>query len=291
MQDSEKKEYRVMSKAIPVNPRRLAAAILLMAAWFVPAMPAAAQDAAGRVTVLVQSVVAQDASGARNLAASDVVRAGDVIRTGPDSAATLSLADGTELAVGPDSEISLTEYAYDAAANAGKFVLEVTAGAMRFATGSMPKPSYQIRTPSVVTAVRGSIIAVYVTQRGTTYLATEEGSVHVTGRQNAQYTVPAGASLFFNTSGQADGALFNPLKGADLSGLPRGDGPTQELREMDRLLKAASAGSDPASLSPRALGLPFAISQGLIDPAALPPFAAKTPVYNKLKSERDKGGY
>jgi len=264
-------------------------AVTLFAALSVPMGSARADEAAGRVTLVVQKVAARQTADARPLAQADLVHPNETINTGPDSAATLSLTDGTELAIGAETEVSLKDYIYDAAANAGKFVLEITAGTMRFATGRMSKQSYEIRTPSVVTAVRGSIFAIFVTPAGSTYLATEEGIVEMTGRRGVQYTVPAGASLFFNTTGGADGALFDPLKGADLSGLPRGDGPTQAVREMDRLLTQAAANQDPTGLSPRALGLPFAVSQGLIDPADLPPFARRTPAYNR--NQYDKGGY
>jgi hypothetical protein len=257
--------------------------------------PAWSQDSAGAVTLVVNQAAA---GSGQSLSTGGSVRADDTIRTGADSAALLAMADGTELAVGEEAEVTLEEFISQAGASIGKFTLDVAAGAMRFATGNMAKSAYTIRTPSAVAAVRGTIFSLYVTEGGETYIAVEEGTVVIRSRRGTKFTVPAGAAMYLNTRGEVDGSLFNPLGGSDLSGLPRGDGPTAAIRAMDQVLLAAAPGGQAPEATPRALGLPVAIDQGVIDPAALPPFATKTPAYGKAKvggGDQDRnnegGGY
>lgn len=266
------------------------AGLLLASLGAAGPIPALAQSAgAGTATVVVDNVVRESSDGAQPLAASGWLQPADTIRTGSGSAAMLAMEDGTELAVGPETALTLEDFVNEAAGSAGKFVLDMAAGAMRFATGGMSKSAYTIRTPSAVAAVRGTIFTLYVTPVGETYVAVEEGTLVIRNKRGTKFTVPAGASMFLNTKGEVDGALFDPLQGTDLSGLPKGDGPNAAVRAMDNLLQ------QPAALAtPRALGLPTAIDQGAIDPATLPPFATKTPAYGKSKygdkKDREQGG-
>jgi hypothetical protein len=254
-----------------------------------PALGQEAGGAAGAVAVVVNQAEADGQS----LDVGAGIGTAETVRTGSGSAALLAMADGTELAVGAETELTLLDFINQAAAGAGKFTLDVASGAMRFATGNLSKSAYTIRTPSAVAAVRGTIFTLYVTDIGQTYIAVEEGTVVIRSRKGNKFTVPAGASMFLNKNGEVEGALFNPLAGADLSGLPGGNDPTARIRAMDQTLLAAQPA---AGTTPRALGLPNAIEQGVIDPATLPPFATKTPAYGKSKlgikdRENTGGGY
>lgn len=275
-----------------VNGRGISFTGLLAFTLLATPLPALAQDAGS-----VALVVNQAESGGKPLADGTGISAADTVRTGAGSAALLAMADGTELAVGPESELTLEDFINQAGASVGKFTLDVVSGAMRFATGTMDKSAYTIRTPSAVAAVRGTIFSIYVTDVGETYIAVEEGTVVLRSRKGTKFTVPAGASMFLNKAGEVDGALFDPLQGSDLSGLPKGDGPNSAVRAMDSILASAANPEVAGKVAPRALGLPNAINKGVIDPTALPPFATKTPAYgkSKLKSMKDRdssgGGY
>lgn len=256
----------------------------LLAVTLLSIPAAASAEEAGRATLVVN----QAEAGGANIAAGTGIDVSESVRTGSGSAALVAMADGTELAVGAESEFTLVDFINEASESVGKFTLEVTSGAMRFATGHLAKSAYTIRTPSAVAAVRGTIFSLYVTDAGETYLAVEEGTVVLRSKRGTKFTVPAGAAMYLNTRGEVDGTLFNPLTGSDVSDLPRGDGPADEIRAMDQILLAANAPA--AAETPRALGLPHAIDQGIIDPATLPPFATKTPAYGKAKLGQGKGG-
>lgn len=245
---------------------------------------AAADEVAGKATLVVN---AAEAGGATLSTGANIDVAASV-RTGAGGAALMAMADGTELAVGEEAEFTLTDFVNAAGDAVGKFTLDVASGAMRFATGNLAKSAYTIRTPSAVAAVRGTIFSLYVTDAGETYLAVEEGTVVLRSKRGTKFTVPAGAAMYLNTRGEVDGTLFNPLTGSDVSELPRGDGPADQIRAMDQLLLAANA--PVITATPRALGLPHAIDQGVIDPATLPPFATKTPAYGKARVGQGKGG-
>lgn len=275
-----------------VNGRGISFTGLLAFTLLATPLPALAENAGS-----VALVVNQAESGGKTLADGAGISTAETVRTGAGSAALLAMADGTELAVGPEAELTLEDFINQAGASVGKFTLEVVSGAMRFATGNLEKSAYTIRTPSAVAAVRGTIFSLYVTDIGETYIAVEEGTVVIRSRKGTKFTVPAGASMFLNKAGEVDGALFDPLQGSNLSGLPRGDGPTNAVRAMDSLLIGAANPDVAGKAAPRALGLPNAVEKGVIDPAALPPFATKTPAYgkSKYKSNKDRetggGGY
>lgn len=257
----------------------------LLAATLIATSGAALAEDAGKATLVVN----QAEAGGETLASGTAIDVAEPVRTGANGAALMAMADGTELAVGAESEFTLIDFINEASESVGRFTLEVTSGAMRFATGHLAKSAYTIRTPSAVAAVRGTIFSLYVTDAGETYLAVEEGTVVLRSKRGTKFTVPAGAAMYLNTRGEVDGTLFNPLTGSDVSDLPRGAAPANHIRAMDQALLAANAAA--IAETPRALGLPHAIDQGVIDPATLPPFATKTPAYGKSKlGTQGRGG-
>jgi len=141
------------------------AAILLTAG--VAANPAAAQQAqqAG-VSAAVRGQVAlarpsQNIVG-RQVESGEPIFLGDAIVSGRDSGMQVMLMDETVFTIGPNSEISIDEFVYDPATNAGKVTASVAKGVFRFITGKIAQrrpEDMTVRLPTATIGIRGTIVA------------------------------------------------------------------------------------------------------------------------------------
>ncbi len=92
-------------------------------------------------------------------APGDAVREGDRLQTGRQGAVNLVLRDGTVLAVGPNSEVDLSEFQFNATTQEGSALVNLLRGSVRVITGLMVKTQperFQVRTPTAVVGVRGT---------------------------------------------------------------------------------------------------------------------------------------
>jgi hypothetical protein len=87
------------------------------------------------------------------------VRSADRIQTGANSAAAITLKDGTVMSVGPDSVVDLSTFQYDTTTQEGTLLLDVLRGTMRMVTGLIAKVApdrVKVTTPTTVIGVRGT---------------------------------------------------------------------------------------------------------------------------------------
>jgi hypothetical protein len=87
------------------------------------------------------------------------------IVTGPDGIAVLLLSDGTQLTVGPNSQVDLTRFQFDSTTQTGSLVVRVILGTIRMVTGVLGKLSpenIKVMTPSSTVSVRGTDFIVEV---------------------------------------------------------------------------------------------------------------------------------
>ncbi len=61
------------------------------------------------------------------------------ITTGPDSAASLEMRDGTTLVVGPSSQMELKAFSFDATTHDGSLLASLLKGSLRMITGLLGK--------------------------------------------------------------------------------------------------------------------------------------------------------
>ena len=64
---------------------------------------------------------------------------GDWLETGKDGRMSLTFADDTRFAVGPDSRIALTKFDYDPTSQKGSFIAEVERGSIAVVSGRITK--------------------------------------------------------------------------------------------------------------------------------------------------------
>ena len=124
------------------------------------AMPQPTGDAREGTFKAVQGEVTVVRGNARSAAVvGGPVHATDRLITGPKSAAALTLKDGTVLAVGPDSVMDLSEFAFNSTTQEGSMLVNLVRGSLRMATGLIAKlkpEQVKVTTPTTVIGVRGT---------------------------------------------------------------------------------------------------------------------------------------
>src|SRR4030081_957176 len=131
------------------------------------------------------------ASSTSQINVGDGLLRDEVVRTGPDSATRLAMADSTNLSLGPSATIKLDRTVFDHKHHYRDVAIKLTSGAFRFVTGNSEKAAYKITTPLATIGVRGTILDV-LSQRGKSTIKLQEGAATVctTSFQCVELTKP-----------------------------------------------------------------------------------------------------
>ncbi len=109
----------------------------------------------------------------------------ELVRTGPEAQAELRLDDNTKLALGPDAELRLDEFAVGGSSDARSIAVRLLKGTLRFLTGRNTSESYKIETPSATIGVRGTVFDLYIGPNGDTFVLLHQGEVEICTRARA----------------------------------------------------------------------------------------------------------
>lgn len=137
------------------------AASLTLASLASPAWSAAGDAPAGVVKRSAGSVTLLRGGNAPGLALAvgQPVQVGDVVRTGGDGRVGITLADDTLLAAGPNSELVLSEFAFNATTQEGGMLVSLWRGTLAMVSGLLAKKAPEkvnVQTRTVVLGVRGT---------------------------------------------------------------------------------------------------------------------------------------
>ncbi|MDI3384147.1 FecR domain-containing protein [Xenophilus aerolatus] len=125
------------------------------------AAPAPAADAhAGFIKSVQGDVHVLSAGGDTRLARpGDRVSPIDRISTGPASAASLVLRDGTALVLGPDSRLDLKQFHFDSTTQDGGLLVSLLRGSLRMVSGLIGKTNpdaVRVDTQTATIGIRGT---------------------------------------------------------------------------------------------------------------------------------------
>ena len=141
---------------------------VIACACVIAAAPAFAQQPspAGRIKVVSgEAVVVRD--GATIPAHSGVtVYASDSLRTGNDGRVGVTLADDTQVSIGPRSEVRLDSFVYEPTQGQLGLVLQFIRGTAAYVSGRIAKlapDAVRLETPAAIVGLRGTTVAVQVT--------------------------------------------------------------------------------------------------------------------------------
>src|ERR1700749_3098249 len=154
-------------------------------------------DNVGAVEKILRSAYGtppQEAKRAANVGDGVVFK--ELLETYPQSAAEVKFVDGSVLTIGARTSVVVDDFVFNPPNASSHNYMSMTAGALRFVTGSMPKGGTVIETPTATLTLRGTAIRVGVSANGNTELIVDEGLVdtHSKGSQGTE-TVGAGSSV------------------------------------------------------------------------------------------------
>lgn len=141
------------------------------------------------------------------LSSGMVVYLQDDVSTGPAGRMQVLLLDETVFTVGPDTELTLDEFVYDAFTETGRIIASITQGLIKFVSGKVaaktPK-NMKIKTPVGSLGRRGTDFIVAVGNDGRTRIDVLEGRVEFTSdRDGSSVLIREGEQLRVG----ADGAI------------------------------------------------------------------------------------
>jgi hypothetical protein len=144
-----------------MGKRRFLLAVLVIAA----ALPAQAQEWAGMVKTAVGAVKVERGGMAQEVNVGDKLLPRDKLVTGKDGRVGVTLRDDTLIAAGPNSQLALNEFAFDAATQNGNVVVSVLRGVTAMVSGLVAKTNPQamrVTTPTSTLGIRGTEFIVEV---------------------------------------------------------------------------------------------------------------------------------
>lgn len=136
-------------------------ATILTASWALCAAPlAVAADApVGYVKNVTGDVLVIDGATTTRAAPGTPVSAGSTLKTAAESAVGLSLRDNTLISLGPNTEFSLREYAYEPAEGKLALATKLARGTLNYVSGVIAKlrpEAVSVETPTGTLGVRGT---------------------------------------------------------------------------------------------------------------------------------------
>ena len=140
------------------------AACLLLALWIVTPALADATRIAQVKTVQGDAYIVR--AGQRLPAKpGDALYQSDVVTTGASSSIGFTFIDNTVFSAGPDSEVALEQFHFDASSSKGDLLADMRKGSLTVVSGEITHNSpnaMKIKTPTSILGVRGTTFAVRV---------------------------------------------------------------------------------------------------------------------------------
>jgi hypothetical protein len=151
-----------MKNQAPLSRRMLSRRAGLILALSVGAClfvaPAAADDAGVVKTSQGKVQIARDGASLP-APVGTVVRQGDLLRTAEGASAGVMLKDDTRVALGPNSQVALDQFAFNADTNEGTLFVSVLKGTLSMISGLLVKANpHRVggRTPTATIGIRGT---------------------------------------------------------------------------------------------------------------------------------------
>lgn len=155
---------------------RGAAIVALSLSLFSP-RPLIAAEAIGEAVRIKTEVTGAGGT----LAVTDPVHRNEKISTSPDGLGQFVFKDGTKLAVGWGSSVTLDKFVFDDSDTVKRLSIKAAKGTFRWISGSSKSSAYEILTPAGTIGVRGTAFDFYIDRDGTTAVVLLSGAVGFCG--------------------------------------------------------------------------------------------------------------
>lgn len=158
-------------------PYLRAAAVAALSMMLLSPLPTMAAEPVGEA-VLIKTEV----TGAGGPIAVDTpVHRDEKIKTSQSGLGQFLFRDGTKLAVGWGSSVTIDKFVYDDTDSVKKLTIKAAKGTFRWVSGNSKSSAYQILTPAGTIGVRGTAFDFYVGPDGTTAVVLLNGSARFCG--------------------------------------------------------------------------------------------------------------
>lgn len=189
----------------------LIAGMLVWVAALISGAAVAEKLTVGNANTVVRTVTGLFDADLRQIAMLDDLYHNELIETGDESATEIVFLDETNLSMGPNSTLVLDKFVYDPDPSQASFVVTATQGVFRFATGNLPKKSYEIHTPTATIGIRGTIFNLVLmpsdepANQPSMLFWLEEGEATLSGCSEENVTLREANTLAVVTSDGSDG--------------------------------------------------------------------------------------
>ena len=169
---------------------------------------ARADEAIGVASAVRNSVSGSLPTGEVQINVGESVIRNEIVKTAPESWTKLVFSDSTNLSVGPNAVVRLSNFVSTGPSSYGKATIDIAKGAFRFATGHSEKRAYEINTGVATIGVRGTVFD-GDSETGNTKLHVASGAVLVHTKNGKACEVAAGQSVDISATG------CKPISGYD----------------------------------------------------------------------------
>jgi hypothetical protein len=141
----------------------LVAGLLMAASLSTAAVVHAAEI--GRIKSVTGAAFVVHGKSVTRATPGELLQVGDSLRTGADGLVGITFIDNSRFAVGPNSQLALSEFEFNDTTHAGHSLTTVNRGSLAIVSGQIAhenKDAMRVRTPTAVLAARGTRFVVRV---------------------------------------------------------------------------------------------------------------------------------
>jgi hypothetical protein len=163
------------------TPRVASKAVVAAVSWALASLPCSAAPVVGSTTFAKPGVYRNSAGTTITLSPGAPVESDDLVNTDREGRAKLRFLDGSNLDIGPGSEVKIDRFVYNPnrSAVAGA-VIALARGVLRFTSKGAPDRAYQFKTATSTLGIRGTDFGLaYDIRTAVTTVQTFQGAVEV----------------------------------------------------------------------------------------------------------------
>lgn len=138
---------------------------LLMAAALSTAAAFGATSEIGRIKSVVGAASLVRGKTVSPATPGELLEVGDLLKTGPGGRIGVTFIDNSRFALGPNTQIALSEFEFNDTTHVGKSLTTLNRGALAIVSGQIAhenRDAMRVRTPTSVLAARGTRFVVRV---------------------------------------------------------------------------------------------------------------------------------
>jgi hypothetical protein len=208
--------------------RRIWFCCFLTAAGVDVSVAARADEVIGVASAVRNSVSGSLPTGEVQINVGESVIRNEIVKTASESWTKLVFSDSTNLSVGPNAIVRLSNFVSTGPSSYGKATIDIAKGAFRFATGHSEKRAYEINTGVATIGVRGTVFD-GDSETGSTKLHVASGAVVVHTKKGKFCEITAGHSVVISD------IACTPISGFD-------PGFSSEFTEVQEFAQVQAAG-------------------------------------------------